>query len=118
MPKDTKTRYQGVFARHKSGCAKEHGKRCSCSPAYWGKVWDRDVQRSRITAFLPTPAAARNAREDLLRDVRNGMLPADESMRVHTPPSRRSCGGHELGVALNKHGRRYKPRPYGIWRAR
>lgn len=108
MPKDTKTRYQGVFARHKSGCAKEHGKRCSCSPAYWGKVWDRDVQRSRITAFLPTPAAARNARDDLLRDVRNGMLPASESMRVHKAVEAFRRGA-ELGVALNKHGRRYKP---------
>lgn len=107
MPKDTKTRYQGVFARHKSGCGKERGGRCSCSPAYWGKVWDRDARRSRITVFMPTPVAARNARDDLLRDVRDGRLPANEWMRVEAAVEA-FLRGAESGVVLNKHGRRYK----------
>ena len=107
MPKDTKTRYQGVFARHKTGCAKERGKRCSCRPSYWGKVWDRDTQRSRFTAFMPSPVAARNARDDLRRDVRQGTLPASESMRVNAAVEA-FLRAAKTGVALNKHGRRYK----------
>src|SRR5271163_2305751 len=100
MPKDTKTRYQGVFARHKTGCASERDRRCSCSPSYWGKVWDRDARKSRITAFLSSPTAARNARDDLLRDLREGSLPARESMRVNGAVEAflRAAG---TGVALN-----------------
>jgi integrase len=108
MPKDTKTRYQGVFARHKTGCATERDKRCGCSPSYWGKIWDRDAQRSRITTFLPSPTAARNARDDLLRGVREGTLPASESMRVKAAVEA-FLRAANAGVALNKHGRRYKP---------
>jgi integrase len=108
MPKDTKTRYQGVFARHKTGCATERKQRCNCAPSYWGKVWDRDAQKARITAFLPSPTAARNARDDLLRDVREGMLPASESMRVKAAVEA-FLRAAKAGVALNKHGRRYKP---------
>ena len=65
-----------------------------------------DGQRSRPTAFFPTPVEARNARDDLLRDVRNGLLPANDSMRVKAASSR-SCE-QRAGCRLNKHGRRYK----------
>jgi integrase len=108
VPKNTKTRYQGVFARHRAGCAVERGKRCSCSPSYWGKVWDRESKKARTTSFLSNPTAARNARDDLLRDIRNGQLPADESMRVKAA-AEAFLSAAESGVALNKHGRRYKP---------
>jgi integrase len=108
MAKDTKTRYQGVFARHKAGCRLEDAKRCNCSPSYWGKVWDREAKKSRITAFMRSPIAARNARNDLLRDVRDGTMPASESMRVKAAVEA-FIRAAKTGVALNKHGRRYKP---------
>ncbi|HEX3519555.1 MAG TPA: tyrosine-type recombinase/integrase [Solirubrobacteraceae bacterium] len=108
MPKDTKTRYQGVVARHKAGCAVELGKRCNCSPSYWGKVWDKEAGKARRTKFLPTLSAACNARHDLVRDVRTGTLPASESMRVALAVET-FLRAARSGVALNKHGRRYKP---------
>jgi len=82
MPKDTKTRYQGIFARHKTGCASENDKRCSCSPSYWGQVWDRAAGKPRKTKFLSSIAEARNARADLETTLRAGMLPASSTMRV------------------------------------
>jgi hypothetical protein len=37
MPgKDTRTRYQGVFARHQKHCAIGDGGRCNCKPSYYG----------------------------------------------------------------------------------
>jgi integrase len=109
MPtKDTTTRYQGVYARHKTGCAIERSKRCSCKPSYWGRAYDRDARKLRNTAFMSTPAEARNAREDLLRDLRAGTLPASESMRTKAAIESFLRAARE-GVALNKQGRRYKP---------
>ena len=47
---DTKTRYEGVHARHRLDCALGIGKkRCSCTPTYYGTVWDNDVNRNRRT---------------------------------------------------------------------
>jgi hypothetical protein len=108
VPRDTKTRYQGVYARHKTGCAIERAKRCSCRPSYWGKAYDRDARKSRATSFLATPAEARTARDDLIRDLRAGTLPASESMRVKAAIESFLRAADD-GVALHKQGRRYKP---------
>ena len=44
MPgRDTKTRFQGVFARHQEACRVSLGavaSTCNCSPRYYGVVWD------------------------------------------------------------------------------
>ena len=72
MPKDTKTRYQGVYARHRMGCAVEKGGTCNCSPSYWGQVWDRAVNKPRKTKTARTIAEARNARADLEAAFRVG----------------------------------------------
>ena len=108
VAKDTKTRSTGVFARHKTGCSIERTTRCNCSPSYWGKVWDPEAKKAHRTRFLASPAAARNARADLLRDVRDGTLPASEAMRVHAAVEA-FLRAARSGTALNKHGRRYKP---------
>ena len=108
VAKDTKTRSTGVFARHKTGCSIERIARCNCSPSYWGKVWDPDAKKAHRTRFLASPAAARNARSDLLRDVQNGTLPASDAMRVDAAVES-FLRAARSGAALNKHGRRYKP---------
>ena len=52
MPgRDTRTRWQGVFARHRQGCAVERCQRSPpwrdlaegvhCEPSYYAKVYDR-----------------------------------------------------------------------------
>jgi hypothetical protein len=66
MPRDTRTRYQGVFARHQKRCQLEQGgERCTCKPSYWGKVYDRAQGSPVRTRRFKTGEAARNARADL-----------------------------------------------------
>jgi integrase len=108
MPRDTKTRFQGVYARHKTGCRAEAGERCSCSPSYWGKVWDRAHGRPVKTTMLPSASAASNARNDLKESLKCGVVSVNAGLRVKKAVEQflRAC---EEGVALNKNGRRYKP---------
>jgi site-specific recombinase XerD len=108
MPKDTKTRYQGVYARHRLDCAVERDRSCNCSPSYWGQVWDRANGKPRKTKAQRTIAEARNARADLEATLRAGMLPASSTMRV-AKAIEAYLGAIESGTALNKRGRPYKP---------
>lgn len=107
VPKDTSTRFQGVYARHRLGCGLEAGVDCSCEPGYWGKVWDRAAGCHRKTRLVGSPTAARGLRADLAASLAAGQLPAASGMRVKA-----ACEAFllaaETGAALNKHGRRYK----------
>ncbi len=107
MPKDTKTRYQGVYARHKKGCAVEGDGPCNCKPSFWGKAWDRAAGRHRKTRFLQTIAAARSAKSDLEKTLRAGQLPVTRTMRLDAGIDR-FIQAAQSGTALNKHRRRYK----------
>lgn len=108
MPKDTKTRYQGVYARHRIDCAVEQDGTCNCSPSYWGRVWDRVDTKHRKTKMAHTIAEARSARTDLQATLRAGRVPASNSMRVSTAIEA-YLAAIVAGRALNKHGRQYKP---------
>lgn len=107
MPKDTKTRYQGIYARHQLGCAIESNRACNCSPSYWGQVWDRAASKPRKTKRLRTVAEARNARADLETTLRAGMLPSSSTMRL-AKAVENYLDAIKSGRALNKHGRPYK----------
>jgi integrase len=107
MPKDTKTRYQGVYARHRIDCAVEQDGTCNCSPSYWGRVWDRADNKHRKTRMVRSIAEARNARTDLQTTLRAGMVPAATTMRVAAAVEA-YLAAIEAGTALNKHGRQYK----------
>jgi integrase len=108
VPKDRRTRYQGVYARHRMNCGLEDGGDCNCSPSYWGQAWDRAAGKPRKTKFLASPAEARNARADLEATLRAGMLPASSTMRM-SKAIEAYLAAIEAGSALNKHGRPYKP---------
>ena len=107
MSKDTKTRYQGIYARHKKACAVEGDRPCDCKPSFWGKAWDRAAGRHRKTRFLPTIAAARSARSDLEKTLRAGQLPTARTMRLDAGVDSFIQAAYS-GTALNKHRRRYK----------
>ncbi len=108
---DTKTRYQGVFARHRLSCALSVGKkRCTCEPSYFGVVWDPEVGRHRKTEHRPRVIEAKNLRDDLQARVREGTV-------VERPSSLRFEDAHEQfitaareGVALNKQRKPYRPK--------
>ena len=107
--KDTRTRYQGVFARHQQHCAIANGSRCNCKPSYYGVVWDRARARHVKTKRMPTIGAARNARSDLSARVERGEVPDGVSIRLSDARATFVSAARE-GRALNKQGRRYKPR--------
>lgn len=109
MGKDTRTRYQGVFARHRKGCALERDRRCDCRPSYYGVVYDRAAGKHRKTTRCGTATAARNARADLAGAVDRGELPERTDVRLGDAVERFVEAARE-GIALTKHGRRYKPR--------
>lgn len=107
--RDTKTRYQGVFAPHQQDCAIADDNRCNCKPSYYGVVWDRARKRHVKTKRMPTIEAARNARADLSGRVERGELPDGGGIRLSDARARFVAAARE-GRALNKHGHRYKPR--------
>ena len=108
MPKDTKTHYHGIYARHRAACALGRAGGCSCSPSYWGQVWDRAAGKPRKTKSFPSMAEARNARADVEATLRDGRLPASTTMRV-AKAVEAFLAAIQAGSALNKHGRPYKP---------
>jgi integrase len=108
MPRDTKTRYQAIFARHKQACALERGEDCDCKPSYYGKVYDRATRKHRKTRMFPSLAMARQQRNELESALQSGALIASSTMRL-SAAIEAYLRAIESGRALNKHGRPYKP---------
>ena len=112
--RDTKTRFQGVFARHQQDCAVNAGgdaKACTCTPSYYGVVWDRAARKHRKTRRFKGVMEARNARKDLADALSEGKLPAVAGPRLADAREQFIRAARE-GVALNKWGRRYRRRAW------
>ncbi len=110
MPRDTRTRYQGVFARHSARCALEgDGSRCTCKPSYYGVVWDRAQQKPVRTRRFPNATAARSGRVDLLARLDRGEAPAPARGLRLSDARQQFVQAAREGRALNKRGQRYKP---------
>jgi integrase len=108
---DTKTRYEGIYARHSLYCDLGIGKkRCTCDPTYYGTVWDKGIGRNRRTKRVPLISEARNLRTDLAANVRSGDLIARvKSVRLEDA-HREFIADCEAGVARNKRGKAYTDR--------
>ena len=106
--RDRRTRYQGVFARHRTSCGVTDGGRCDCTPSYYGKVYDRAGRRYVSTKRFPTVTAARAARQKLVELMESGELPQAAPVRFRDAHTRFVEAARD-GRVLNKHGRRYKP---------
>lgn len=116
--RDTKTKYQGVFARHRGDCAltheldlpeEERGKaKCDCKPSYFGVAWDKRTGRPRKTKHHPKAIEARNARADLASSLRAGKPVGTSGLRFEQATEKLVKAAEE-GIVLNKHGRRYRP---------
>lgn len=105
---DTKTRYEGIYARHSLYCALSIGrKRCTCDPTYYGTVWDKEIGRNRRTERVPLVSEAKNLRADLQMRVKEGSV-------IERAPNIRLSDAHSEfitdcreGIALNKYGKPY-----------
>lgn len=114
MPgRDTKTRFQGVYARHQEHCETTvTGVRaaCNCKPSFYGVVWDRVTGRTRKTRRFPLAGEARSARQDLLDALRQGKVPPSAHGPRLSDARDKFIEAARSGVALNKWGRRYRRR--------
>jgi integrase len=108
-PRDTSTRFPGVYARHRRSCP--GGSSCQCSPSYYGLVWDPATGTRRRTRRFPTATEARNARSDLIEGVRRGVNPPGAAGGPRLREAReRFVEAARDGIALNKWGRHYRPK--------
>lgn len=118
--RDTKTRYQGVYARHAEGCRlsvawvterrKLDIKLCDCTPRYFGVAWDPKAHRNAKTAnptYHAKAVEARNARADLQASLRHGRPVGTSAMRLRAAVDQFKEAVDD-GTALNKHGRPYR----------
>jgi hypothetical protein len=114
MPgRDTKTKYQGVYARHQQACrttATGNAKACDCTPRYYGVVWDRAASKTRKTRRFGRVGEARNARHDLVEALADGKLPSASRGPQLEDARDKFLEAARSGVALNKWGRRYRRR--------
>jgi integrase len=105
---DTPTRYEGVFARHKLACALAIGrKRCTCTPSYYGIVWDPAIRRNRRTKRVALIREAKNLRDDLQAQVRKGTVTERPEPIVFEDAKREFIKDCRDKVVLNKHGKPY-----------
>ncbi len=107
--RDTKTRYESVYARHSLNCDKAIDKdnRCTCDPTYYGVVWDNEIGRNRKTERRPLIGEAKNLRVDLLAEVRTGSVAErPEGIRLSDahPEFVEDCRD---GIVLNRYGKPY-----------
>jgi integrase len=106
---DTKTRYQGIYARHQEGCRVEQDRPCNCTPSYFGTAWDRIAHRTRKTRHFRLINEARPARADLQASLRKGEVPVVSNI-TFADARTRFIRDVKNGTALNKHRRPYKPK--------
>jgi integrase len=112
--RDTKTRFQGVFARHQQACRVTAGadpKACNCTPSYYGVVWDRAARKHVKTRRFKGVMEARNARKDLADALAQGTAVSVAGPRLDAARQDFIAAARE-GVALNKWGRRYRRRAW------
>jgi|tagenome__1003787_1003787.scaffolds.fasta_scaffold20975094_3 integrase len=110
VARDTKTRFQGVFARHQESCRVSAGgepKSCNCTPSYYGVVWDRAARKQRRTRRFRGVTEARNARKDLVDALSRGTALDVAGPRLSHARDEFVAAARD-GIALNKWGRRYR----------
>jgi integrase len=110
VARDTKTRFQGVFARHQESCRVSGGadaKSCNCTPSFYGVVWDRAARKHRKTRRFRGVMEARNARKDLADALSRG-TPASLAGPRLVDARKQFVVAARDGIALNKWGRRYR----------
>lgn len=107
--RDTRTRWQGVFARHQLNCAHsiDPNRKCDCKPRYYGKAYNRKTRKHQLTGRFSKAIEARNARNDLIAaiDGADTELVAELTFEEATASL---VKGVRSGVVLNKHGRPYR----------
>lgn len=106
MP-EKRTRWPGVYVRHRKGCPALHDRRCRCEPGYIARVWDPRRRRPAHSPTFRNPSEAVNWKQDTLSALKAGVVLAREGVYVKDAVDRFLLAIRD-GSALNKKGRRYK----------
>lgn len=101
-----RTRYQGVYARHRTRCPAETGGRCSCRPGFVGKVYDRGTRKARWGPVMGSAEQAAAWRRDTLESLERRSLPSVLTVREAADQFLEAA---RSGEARNRYGRVYKP---------
>lgn len=101
-----RTRYQGVYARHRTRCPAESGGRCSCRPGFVGKVYDRGTRKARWGPVMGSAEQAAAWRRDTLDSMTRRGLPDLVTVREAADSF---LAAAKAGEARNRYGRPYKP---------
>lgn len=101
-------REKGIEVRHRQGCRTRTGGNCTCHPSFRGKVWSARDSRRIHGPWFPTPAQARNWRQDALVGVRKGSLraPVETTLRE---AAQEFIEGARTGAVLTRKGQPYAP---------
>ena len=92
-------------------CAACNPTSCTCTPSFYGVVYDPESQRTLKTKHLRALASARDARHDLKGRVAAGVVVASAGITLGDLLDRFVIAAKD-GVALNKRGRPYKRSAY------
>jgi integrase len=87
-------------------------KACTCTPTYYGVVWDRAARKHRKTRRFKGVMEARNARKDLADALCEGKLASVVTGPRLADARTQFVEAAREGVALNKWGRRYRRRAW------
>lgn len=108
MAREMKTRYDGVWVRHRARCPALLDRRCTCKPSYIARVYDRDSRRKVASPSYPTADAARSWRTDKLQTIRDGGAVRSSTHRLKDVVDEFETAAR-AGRALNKKRAPYKP---------
>lgn len=79
MTREQRTRYEGVYVRHRNGCAANDSGRCSCRPGYIARIYDRAQRKQLVSPTQRTLEAARRWRSETARMLERGEVPTAAS---------------------------------------
>lgn len=110
MAKEQRTRYEGVYVRHRNLCPANEGGRCSCKPGYVARVYDRATGKQLVSPTQRSMEAARRWRQETQRMLETGEAPAAASNLRLTQAAEMFDKAMREGKALTKRGKPYKER--------
>jgi integrase len=105
---DTKTRFQGVYARHRKTCTKPKSDGRCCGAGFYATVYDATIKRNVKGPTKATAGEANRWRSRTRQSLEAGVAIRDPDVLTLEDACRRFIEAARAGVALNKRNQPYK----------
>jgi hypothetical protein len=103
-PSAKRTRWPGVFARHRLSCPANRDGRCRCEPGYVARVWDPTVKRNIVSPTYRHPLDGvtwqRAKRESFKASAAGRPLVQAQAVLAGLTPQQLAGSPQELAAAL------------------